>query len=822
MTGIVLDGSGEESFRNAMRAVRSRWRRRVVLEGAVVALAVVLTVVAAVLIVLAVRGVRPGSVEIARIVVWVSIAAATAWWVVRPGLRKVDDARLALYLDEHDPALAQSVLSAVAESRRPVAERLSPSLSRRLITTAAAALDRLELGSVVEQPRTRIAGRRIAALLVGTAIAMVLLPSPWRAAARALLLPWGAAAEIPVRRLAVQPGDIEVGRGSGLDLSATVSGFVPTDVKLRMAIEATGESFELPMLADSGGTRFAIRLVDLQDDVIYWVEADGMASGRHLITVVERPAVRDLGVQLEYPAYTGMAAESFDPGGDIAAVVGTEVTISARVTMPVRGATIRFDDGTTIPMLLGDSAAPVGRFKVERTGFYTVDLAIDGGGVIAGAVRHLVDALPDRAPLVRITAPGRDTRATAVEEVAIAVSADDDYGVRSLELVYTVNGGAEQRASLLRGAPAGTVEPRAVHTLFLEELPLVAGDLVSYHAVAVDGGGNTAQSDLYFLEVRPFSRNYRQAEAGEGGGGGGGGGGAETPGELTTRQRDLVVATFNALRDSATTPPARAREDQTTIAIAQGKLRSDVAGLTTRMVSRGISELDSTFVVIRAALDSAAVAMTLAEDALGRGAVRAATPAQQRALQQLQRADAAYREVEVRLGGQQGGGGGGGGGGGALLRISPTCSNCRPTGSRTSTKRSSARPGPGQPPSARWTRPVNGSGNSPAGPRPRTSAVVGWPRRCSSGSAIRGGEVALVAPLAVVAAAAGQRLEHPPVRAGPSVSSRPKPRQRPAGWSDWRGNGRPRNWPRRPGRRGRRPINSGAPVRATRIGGGMP
>lgn len=78
------------------------------------------------------------------------------------------------------------------------------------------------------------------------------------------------------------------------------------------------------------------------------------------------------------------------------------------------------------------------------------------------------------------------------------------------------------------------------------------------------------------------------------------------------------------------------------------------------MAQRGMARVDSTFVLIGEALDSAAVHLQEAEERLGRHRPRAALPPAQQALTHLQRAEAAYREVQVSRGNQQGGGGGGG------------------------------------------------------------------------------------------------------------------------------------------------------------------
>ena len=93
--------------------------------------------------------------------------------------------------------------------------------------------------------------------------------------------------------------------------------------------------------------------------------------------------------------------------------------------------------------------------------------------------------------------------------------------MRDLELVYSVNGGEEKTVKLFAGKRR-LAEVTAGHTFYLEELGVQPGDSVSYYARAMDndavGGAKRATSDLYFLRVRPFNKDFRQAQS-QGGGG---------------------------------------------------------------------------------------------------------------------------------------------------------------------------------------------------------------------------------------------------------------------------------------------------------------
>ena len=196
--------------------------------------------------------------------------------------------------------------------------------------------------------------------------------------------------------------------------------------------------------------------------------------------------------------------------------------------------------------------------------------------------------LDDQPPTVAFSKPGRDTSASPVEEVFTEVKADDDFGIKQLQMVYSVNGGPQKTISLFGGGKTLT-EVSAGHTIYLEELGLKPGDFVSYFAKATDNdsvpGPQTASSDIYFVQVRPFKKDYKQAQS-QAQQGGGGGGGSGDVGELSRQQREIVAATFNTVRDKAKTKADKYRENVVFLNLAQAKLRAQVEELLAKLNDR--------------------------------------------------------------------------------------------------------------------------------------------------------------------------------------------------------------------------------------------
>lgn len=603
--------------------------------------------------------------EILRWIRWLAAGGAAGlllWLVVRPWCTPVSDKRVALYLEEHLPQLDMRLASAVECAGESSGTAASAVLAARLLADAADRCAALGRGRRVE----RAAVMRSGGLLAGTLAAWLGLAVAGPASLkRGMAAVFSGGAGRPSYRVAIYPQDTVVARGGDLEVRAVLQGFGAERVELAVRRGDGGEWERFPMVPDSGEgeAAYGIVLLGLTEAAEYFAEAGGVRSPAGRVRVADVPRVQNIALEYRFPRYTGLPPRRVEAGGDIAALRGTVVRLEVTPTLAPARAWIVIG-GPGAPDTVGLAPDQEGRFAglltVERAASYHVAFEAGEAGVVVGSPEYAIDVLADQPPAVRFRAPGRDLPVTPVEEVFTEAEAQDDYGVAHLELRYRINGGPERAVAL--GPAAG---PRRIvvgsHTFFLEEEGLSPGDLISYYARAVEverpGGGQQATSDIYFLKVRPFERAYRAADSRPAMSGSAGAAGSA--GDLSRRQREIVAGTFNLLRDSAAYAAGEYREHLATLALAQGRLREDVSGLVERMRNRGVSVLDSSFRVVTEALDAAVGQMQQAEEQLGGRRPAAAMPAEERALQQLQRAEAAYREIRVGQGSGAAGGAGG-------------------------------------------------------------------------------------------------------------------------------------------------------------------
>src|SRR5215213_4992663 len=134
---------------NIIAKVRRRWRLKLAMRG------VVGVVVIALLLVLGatygIEWARSSAVSIlaSRLLFGLVLVGSVLLLVVRPLRRRVTDDQVALYLEEHEPSLEATLLSAVEASRSGHGE--SAALIRRVVEQAIAACERANATRTVER-----------------------------------------------------------------------------------------------------------------------------------------------------------------------------------------------------------------------------------------------------------------------------------------------------------------------------------------------------------------------------------------------------------------------------------------------------------------------------------------------------------------------------------------------------------------------------------------------------------------------------------------------------------------------------------------------
>lgn len=458
---------------------------------------------------------------------------------------------------------------------------------------------------------------------------------------RHLWLGWTGIDVLPEQTIAVTPQNVTVRRGGALTIDAAMAGFLPTEATLHARIgDAPWETVAMTPREEGG---FAFQFFSLREATSYYVSAAGLRSPTYRIDVVDVPAIDEFRLTYEYPAWTGRDPEVVEPGGDVRSVAGTRVRLELGLSGPLDG---------TVELVIDDAANPLattpgtatGEFSVEQDGRYFLAARI-GQEQVRLTDDYFIQVLEDSRPDIQLSRPGRDFSASSIEEVTAEVSARDDFRIESLELHFAINGGDWQSVSL----PAGERETKARHVFLLEALGeggarLNPGDLVSYYAAGRDRSQD-ARSDMFFIEVQPFERRFSQSQ--QTGGPMGGSGQAEQ--EISRRQKEIIVSTWNLLREQEDPErdSAKVADNGALLARLQETLAEQARTLAQRTRARQLVGADPTIETFVENLEAAAEAMEPAVEHLAETEFQDAIQPEQQALRHLLRAEAAFTDVQL-------------------------------------------------------------------------------------------------------------------------------------------------------------------------------
>ena len=441
----------------------------------------------------------------------------------------------------------------------------------------------------------------------------------------------------PLYSISVTPGSTRVARHADVEIRATLQGFDSPQVGLFARYGKMPAWEQARMQPGDRGNQFRFLFFDVREGLDYYVEAEGIRSERYSILVSEVPQVEELEIVLSFPEYTGLQEVVLENNRNIRALVGTAADLRIRADQTVRKGKIKLKSGGEILLRMVGDRELEGRLEVGENDSYRIYFQDQERVWNPGSAEYVVEALPDQPPMLSFRRPGRDLKVTNIEEVFTEVEVEDDYGVTALALSFSVNGGTEQRVRL--GNPGGSHSFSSSHTFFLEEFNLRPGDFVSYSAEASDALSASA-TDIYFLEVEPYDRQYYQSQRS----------GVPAEGQsliLSRRQKEIIAATFRLDRQRRAFSTSELEEHSRTLALVQQRLQVEAEAIVARIERRGVVGANARLEEIAEYLNRAAQHMDAAQGDLSRVKLSEALPEEQKSFQQLLRAEALFKEVQI-------------------------------------------------------------------------------------------------------------------------------------------------------------------------------
>jgi hypothetical protein len=642
-----------EQLESYLKSLEKRLRLMAITRGAALTAAAALIATLVLVLILNSLAFSEGSVTFGRFMLFLALAFALGFGVIAPLLR-LNSRRAAGSAESQAPQFEQRLMTFAERKESPEKDPFLELL----------AADTLKVAREAEPARLIPAGKLagFAGLaVVAAGLLYWLTQAPGYMGHGASLLWAGTPKEAqPFYSITVTPGDRRVRRRTDQLVTAQLMGFQTDRVRLMAQYKGTSKWEEVQMTPQPSGAGYEFLLAGLPETVTYYVQAGSIKSREHKLTVVDLPGIKKIKVAYKYPNWAGLREVSEEGGGDLRAVAGTEATVSILTDKPLADGMLVIDNQTKIKLEAGEGGWMKGRIQMDKDGIYHI-AAVDQGEQVRLSDDFFIEARQAMEPVVKISRPRGDARVSPIEEVSIEVDAEDDFGLNAVTLHYSVNGGQEKTVNVLPKPGMTSVQGKTM--IAMEEFKLVPGDVVSVYATARDAS-QTARTDMVFIQAEPFEREYSQSQQM---GGGGGGGEMEDQNKISQRQKEIIAATWNQIRDTSGNRAA-ASENARFLSEVQGKLRDQATSLARRMRSRELAGTNNEFRSFAQDMEKASVAMGTAVDKLKSQGWKDAMPHEQKALQHILRAEATFRQIQVAFG-QQGGGGGGGGGGRDLASL---------------------------------------------------------------------------------------------------------------------------------------------------------
>ncbi|MGA8730615.1 MAG: hypothetical protein WB608_17810 [Terracidiphilus sp.] len=648
------------SKRNELNSYIERIRHRLFLaawvRGSAIFMGSALIVTVALVLLLNQFAFAAGGLTGARLALFIALAASAGFGIAMP-LVRLTRARAVHKAEASNPELEHR-LTTFYEKEQQGGDPFLELLAADTLTMTQHA----EPSSLVEDRRLFALGG--AGLGCLTVLVWMILAGPGYLGYGASLLWIGKNAQ-PFYTITVTPGNTVVRRNSDQLIIAQVTGMQPATAQLFAHYQSASRWEPVAMQGQpntDGSSKFQFVFAGLPENVEYYVAAGALASPHYTVRVVDLPAVKEIRATYHYPKWTGMKPTAEEHSGDLRAIEGTDAALEIEMDHPLKNGQLTLDDGEAIQLTAGDGNKYHGTVHMEKDGAYHV-AAMDKGQPVRLSEDYFIATDKAQPPQISIDRPRGDYRASPIEEVTVGVKAAAEFGLNDVRVHYSVNGGPEREISLLEKSGAKSAD--GSHTLPLEDFKLVPGDVISVYASARDGHAE-ARTDMSFIQVEPFEREFSQSQQ-SGGGGSAGGAGGDNQTEISKREKELISATWKEQNDKSATQKDSVVAGKF-LSDAQQKLRDQVMALSARIESRDLSAATEEFTGFDKDMQEAAAAMAPSSDKLKATQWKDALPLEQKALQALLRAEATFRKIEVAFG-QSGGGSGNGSAGRDLASL---------------------------------------------------------------------------------------------------------------------------------------------------------
>ncbi|MBM80476.1 MAG: hypothetical protein CMJ78_07775 [Planctomycetaceae bacterium] len=387
--------------------------------------------------------------------------------------------------------------------------------------------------------------------------------------------------------ITVEPGDTSIERGTSLLVLARFANSLPSSAILVVSIEDAEKRIALTKSLDD--PVFGGRIPGIQMEGKYCVEYDDQRTKDFTVKVFDYPRLQQADATIHHPSYANREDKVIQDTQSVTAVEGSQVTWACHFNKPVAAADLVSEsnehlelvpaDADPLKPLEGDdvlSEVFVVKLTPKESGRYKLIVIDDEGRENKNPPELVMNVINNRPPELKIASPKKDLRVSPLEEVELAASAWDDFGLTGFGVIYSLAEKEPQTINMTVGEEEAAEESIMNHLLSFESLDAKPDQLLSYYFFADDIGPNGESrrtfSDMFFAEVRHFEEIFRQGQSPQGQQQqqqqqSPAGSNAQKAEELMTLQKQIIMATWKVIRREISETPTSEFEPDTKLLV---------------------------------------------------------------------------------------------------------------------------------------------------------------------------------------------------------------------------------------------------------------
>ena len=408
------------------------------------------------------------------------------WLCVRPLVHRDSLEVVALRLEGHFPQLKQRLISVLQlwKKREDNPEGYSLQMIDALAQQTEAACQPLSFYEIIDRRWLARSAKFLGSIVLVWLVVALSLPESIQGALYRVLHPLTTFVKPLDTTVVIEPGDCQAIKGQDVAIGIFLRGRIPKTVQIAFKPEHRKVWREINLVTHTKDTLNYV-FENARASLDYVVTAGDARTPQFRLTVIDRPAVRQLRQRYDFPAYTGLSSRlETEQAGDISAIVGTRVSFEIISSKALKATQLVFSDTTELACRVEGRIART-MLQVKKSGTYHIELMDIEGITNAQPIEYRVLAIPDEAPTVRIAFPGENTDLGESMLVGLVAEAVDDFGFSAMNLVYRWANHKPQKLSIPI-PDEGLSEIRVDYVWDLNDMDLMPEDQVKYYIEVYD------------------------------------------------------------------------------------------------------------------------------------------------------------------------------------------------------------------------------------------------------------------------------------------------------------------------------------------------